>query len=117
MPVGSIPYLTRSGFPVFTLRANFCCSSASGTICSAPRQIKANCSSTVFTALAFSARLLVHLKAPDRFEGIAVMVDRRFFPIRWPTQEEHIETGGMIQQAVLLKKVQRQVGQTALFGK
>ena len=49
-----------------------------------------------------------------RFEGIAVMVDRRFFPIRWPTQEEHIETGGMIQQAVLLKKVQRQVGQTAL---
>src|SRR5437016_4649002 len=138
MPVGSMPYLTRSGFPVFTLRSSFWRNSGSGTI-SAPRRMRANCSSTVFTALArserlpnqrrhqglfagnwgdtiYSAKLLVHLKAPGRFKGISVMTDQRFFALSGPAEDEHIETSGLLEQAVPLKKMQGQIRQTALFG-
>src|SRR5262245_57167030 len=45
-----MPYLTRSGLPVLTLRSSFLRSSSSGTTCSAPRRINASCSSTDFTA-------------------------------------------------------------------
>ena len=34
MPVGSMPYLMRSGLPVATLRSSFLRSSAKGSICS-----------------------------------------------------------------------------------
>src|SRR5438132_2530971 len=134
MPVGSMPYLTRSGFPLFTLRSSFWRNSDSGTI-SAPRRIRANCSSAVFTALArserlpnqrrhqglfagnwgdtiYSAKLLVHLKAPGRFKGISVMADQRIFAISGPTQDEYIETSGMLEQAMPLTKVQGQIRQT-----
>src|SRR5262249_16516000 len=45
-----MPYLTRSGWPVATLRWSFARRAASGTICSTPRRIRASCSSTLFTA-------------------------------------------------------------------
>src|SRR5262245_59151215 len=49
MPVGSMPYLTRSGLPVVMLRSSFLRSSSSFSICSAPRRIRASCSSTLLT--------------------------------------------------------------------
>src|SRR5262245_879207 len=49
-PVGSMPYLTRSGVPVATLRWSFALRASSGTICSTPRRIRVSCSSTLFTA-------------------------------------------------------------------
>src|SRR3954467_10904622 len=93
MPVGSMPYLMRRGWPVCRLRSSFWCSSASGTICSTPRRIRANCSATVFTAIPFGriedkagrkeqlgglGGSVVHLELAHRFKGLTVVDDARF---------------------------------------
>src|SRR5262245_43571008 len=64
MPVGSMPYLTRSGFPVLTLRSSFLRNSSSGTILSTPLRIRACCSSTVFTITPISSFPLPLLLEP-----------------------------------------------------
>src|SRR5215471_16082251 len=112
MPVGSMPYLTRSGLPVLMLRSSFFRSSASVSICSTPRRITASCSSTDFTTAPSST---VHLEASDGLEGMRVVDDGGFAPIGRPAQGEDVEACGMVEQPVFLQKVQRQVGNAALL--
>src|SRR5262249_47973637 len=88
--------------------------SASGTICSTPRRITSNCSATLFTIdLPCSG---IHLEAPDRLEGLTIMDDARFALSGRPTQSEHIETRGTIEQTMLLQIVQGEARQAALLG-
>src|SRR5579885_2513082 len=142
MPVGSMPYLTRRGLPVLTLRSSFLRNSSSGTICSTPRRIRASCSSTGFTEIsrgpagggrqppdgsipqgiihqgASAPRppwSTVHLEAPDGREGRRVMDDGRFGLVRGPAEGEHVEAGRAAEEAVLLKEMQRQGRQPALL--
>src|ERR1700733_8207384 len=98
MPVGSIPYLIRSGLPVLTLRSSFLRSSSSGTICSQPRRIRASCSSTDFTLHSLLARsyLAKHLTAPDGIEGVHVVCNRRLLLAQWPTDGQHVKSRGII---------------------
>src|SRR5579872_4208111 len=111
MPVGSMPYLTRRGLPVFRLRSSFWRSSASGTICSAPRWIRASCSSRVFTGAS-----TVHLESTDRLEGLTVVDDDGFALTRRPADGQHVEAGGMVEQAMAAQIVQGQHRQAALLG-
>src|SRR5262245_23316687 len=122
MPVGSMPYLTRSGLPVCTLRWSFFCSSSSGTTCSAPRRIRASCSSTDFTSQppgADATRLAglgMELKAAHSLESVWVMRDRRLTGVFRPGDRQHVEASGLAEQAVFLQEAHGQVGQTALLG-
>src|SRR4051794_23382364 len=109
-----MPYLTRSGLPVATLRSSFLRSSSSGTICSAPRRISASCSSTVFTGdppkpTCCDGGSRVHLKAADRLKGIDMVDDGRFALRGGPAEGEDVEAGRGVEEAALLEKVQGQV--------
>src|SRR5207245_1974055 len=132
MPVGSMPYLTRSGLPVLKLRSSFWRSSASGTICSAPRLIKASCSSTDFTACPtrfFEPRLnkenshfrnasisTEHLETSSNLEGVAIVFDGRLGLIGGPRNRTDIEAGHPMGQPVPLQEVEGQLAETPLLG-
>src|SRR5437762_3384382 len=109
-----MPYLTRSGLPVLTLRSSFWRSSASVTICSTPRRITVSCSSTDFTTAPSST---VHLEASDGLEGMRVVDDGGFAPAGRPAQGEDVKACGMVEQSVFLQEMQREVGQAALLGR
>src|SRR5437868_5072316 len=114
MAVGSMPYLTRSGLPVRTLRSSFLTISSWGTTCSAPRQIRSSCSATL-TLMDGGPRSGKHLPAAEGLEGLTVVLDAGFaLPVR-PGEDEHVEAGGLAQQAATAKEVQRRVGQAALL--
>src|SRR4051794_29954332 len=118
IPVGSMPYLTRRGWPVLRLRSSFwrssafCWASVFGSM-RMPRQIRASCSSTGFTG----RPLAKHLKPPHRFKGVTVMDHGRFAPPRGPGDGEYVEAGGPAEQVVLAQDVQGQVRQPALLGR
>src|SRR5262245_52992007 len=111
MPVGSMPYLTRSGVPVLTLLSSFFRSSSSGTICSTPRRITASCSSTDF----MSVPSTVHLKAAHDLKGLRVVDDLRFAPAGRPGDGQDVESGRLVEEAVFLQEVQGELCQAALL--
>src|SRR5205823_2289207 len=60
--------------------------------------------------------LAVHLKPPDGLEGVTVVRDERFAAVGGPTDRQHVEAGGVAEQAALLQVVQCQVREPALLG-
>src|SRR5262249_9844549 len=112
MPVGSMPYLTRSGLPVLTLRSSFLRSSSSFSICATPRRIRASCSSTGF----MTDPSTVHLKPTHRLKSMRGVDDLRFTLVRGPGERQDVEAGGVTQQMVLLQEVQGELRQAFLLG-
>src|SRR4051812_30942843 len=110
IPVGSMPYLTRSGLPVLTLRSSFLRSSSSGTTCSTPRRIRTSCSSTGFTRAS-----AIELEAIGRLKGARIMGDCRLAAAGRPTDGEHVEAGRVAEQLLVLEEVQRELRQAALL--
>src|SRR5262245_48928323 len=113
MPVGSMPYLTRSGVLVATERSSFLTSSFSGTIWSAPRRMRSSCSCTL--SMAGRPCSGIHLEAADGLEGLTVMFDLGFAPPCRPRQDQHVESGRLIEQVPPPQEVQGGVGQLPLL--
>src|SRR5207237_9307521 len=139
IPVGSMPYLTRSGLPVLMLRSSFSRSSPSGAICSTPRRIKTIWTSTLFTSgfsttsrinhrptaatnrpghftSGFPATSGIDLKAANGLKGMTIMGDCWFTTAGRPTDNHHVKAGRAAEQPVLLQKVESEVGQAGLLG-
>src|SRR5262245_29572573 len=114
-----MPYLTRNGCPVATLRSSFLRNSGSVSTCSVPRWIRASCSSTDFMSaplrVAATRASLVHLEPPDGLKGMDELPDVGFAPAGGPVDGDDVETGGPTEQAVAVQKVQGRLGQAALF--
>src|SRR5262245_22192204 len=136
-----MPYLTRRGVPVARLRASFWRSRSRGTTCSAPRRIRASCSSTLgkpaisvgpsrvpasgggnplthrsggfHPPLAGSGK---HLVPADGLECLTMVSDGRFALTVGPADDQHIKAGRLFEQAVLLEEVEGQARQALLLG-
>src|SRR5262249_8371351 len=115
-----MPYLTRKGCPVATLRSSFLRNSGSVSTCSVPRWIRASWSATDFMERSGSGRgepgqSLIHLEPADGLEGMDELPDDGFAPAGGPVDGDHVEAGRPAQQAVAVQKVQGRLGQAALF--
>jgi hypothetical protein len=58
----------------------------------------------------------MHLEIAGRLEGIRVMNDHWLRLIRGPTDSEHVETGGLTEEAVPLHKVNGEAREPFLLG-
>src|SRR5262245_40443950 len=132
MPVGSMPYLTRSGLPVAMLRWSFFVNSSAGVIWSAPRRKITSCSSKGSMAISpslgervrercgsetHSGTLRIHLQMSNSLEGVGVILDLRFLGRLGPGQGDDVEPSGHFLHAVPLHEVNRQPGQSLLFAR
>src|SRR5262249_15541668 len=80
-----------------------------------PWRITSNCCSATLFTICFP-NSGIHLKSADRLEGLTIMDDVRFALRRRPTQGQHVEAGGAIEEAMLLQIIQGEARQTALLG-
>src|SRR6478736_2814857 len=111
IPVGSMPYLTRSGLPVLALCSSFFWRPSRGSICSTPRRRIASCSSTGFMGLPSGVELVL----PDRLEGMTVVPDLGFTGPRRPPQGDHVEPHAHVPELSPLDEPQGGVRQPPLL--
>src|SRR5262249_37239399 len=116
MPVGSMPYLTRKGLPVWMLRSSFWSSSSSGVICSTPRRSRAICSAALFMTDSLRSRSGIHLPAADCLEGMTMVDDVGFALVGRPGDGQYVEAGWVLEQSAAMEEVEGAVGQPALLG-
>ena len=110
MPVGSMPYLTRSGLPVLTLRSSFLTQLVLGDDLLDAAADQGELFVDGFHGESLAVRAAVHgcetrtvtltiasETAPTASKALAIMVDRRFALVRRPADGQDVEAGGVVR--------------------